>query len=1351
MEAINRFKEFFQEFTDENGERIYMKKIQLMISEGHRSLTVNFKNILHFDPELGRQLRETNSARTIRAAERALTDLVHLEDPEYSDKLHVRPYNIYGEQKHTLRSLRAEHLGTLVSIDAIVTGATQVKPLLTLGMFKCRNCDTNMRRMQIDGKYNPPYLCENPECGRKGPFQLIQEHSEFIDWQKLIIQEKPEDLLPGQLPVSFTSILQDDIVDTVRPGDRVAIVGILQSRPESQLKTGATATYFKYIDILYTERETGEFEKIQITEEDVEKIMELSKDPFIANKIVQSIAPSIWGNDSVKEAIALLLFGGTPKEGIEGMRLRSESNVFLIGDPGTAKSQLLKYVSTIAPRGLFTSGRGSSAAGLCISRDSQILLSDRIQAIGQLVEENFASGEAQKHDENMEFQINTSPENSVFHSRDLQIESQPISRYWRIKSPRELIKITSKTGKKLTLTPETSILSIDEIHGLIWKPARLLKPDDRLATAKSLPISGKKEPPSMFELIADYPGRLSLLNVENAVNKLINKIREKKKLSIRSIAQKLGVSEASIYRWRCQDKIGIISLNHFIQLCNLLGESAEKYLSKKIYLQAKNGQTVILPRYMNENWFYILGLLAGDGRISIDTRETGYGGIAIGLSNRETILMNSFEDLFTSIGFKVTKSEGTEERPAEYRIWSKLIYHIFSKFGLSPSPKSKDISPNTEILFYQKKYLQSYLRGLFDADGWIHVRKERSRGSSHVGFASTSKKLIDFIQYGLARFGIMPYIRIKEPKTTINMFGKQINSKNQIYELTFSNYSDILRFSEKIGFKHPAKCNKLLKYCMVRKEKHNNDDNIPVLTTIRDLLKFYNYTNKELAGYKNAFSPSTPIKSISRDRLKKIIEKLIPDRSRCRIKIPFEIRNKFYREIKKSIADDQILTITGLQEMQIYDYFIRRDRNPSIPIIVFERLLESKISVNEGIKRFLLNIIDENLNYHEIYLKKYEMLKSLSNSDIFWDKVKSVEAIQSEDPYVYDLTIPRTHNFLVNGFVVHNTAAVMRDSESGEMALEAGALVLADRGIACIDEFDKMRPDDRDAIHEAMEQHTVSIAKAGIVATLNSRTSILAAANPKYGRWDPMKDPRTQLNMPPTVLSRFDLIFVMADEPNPEADEKLSSHILGLHRDAVLDKEPPIPRDLLTKYIAYARQACKPVLSDEALEIIKQFYLSLRSKSVSTTGGTEGRRRMVNPIAITARQLESLVRLAEARAKMSLSNTVTARDASAAVKLMEVTMKQIAMDEETGTFDADRWIGGVSTKTRSRTEMIDDLIDLVEKNLPEDQKGRGVAIDDIIRVGKDQDIEEDTINAAIEQLLRDGLLFKPREGYVKRI
>ncbi|MFX0064422.1 MAG: LAGLIDADG family homing endonuclease [Candidatus Hermodarchaeota archaeon] len=1249
MEAINRFKEFFQEFTDENGERIYMKKIQLMISEGHRSLTVNFKNILHFDPELGRQLRETNSARTLRAAERALVDLVHLEDPEYSDKLHVRPYNIHGEQKHTLRSLRAEHLGTLISIDAIVTGATQVKPLLTLGMFKCRNCDTNMRRMQIDGKYNPPYLCENPECGRKGPFQLIQEQSEFIDWQKLIIQEKPEDLLPGQLPVSFTAILQDDIVDTIRPGDRVAIVGILQSRPESQLKAGTTATYFKYIDVLYADRETGEFEKIQITEEDVEKIMELSKDPFIVNKIVQSIAPSIWGNDSVKEAIALLLFGGAPKEGIEGMKLRSESNVFLIGDPGTAKSQLLKYVSTIAPRGLFTSGRGSSAAGLtaAVMRDSEsgemaleagaLVLADRgiacmsgdtkiLTSKGSIkIEDLFNQSESKCSQQIIDdiLILDCSKEfHQVFGLMNYKIQPNKIIKI--IKKPikdRKLYKLTNELGFPIKLT-EDHLIPVWKNNSVIWEKVENLDKNSIIIFPRNPPFLNKVPyiidliDPELFVLMSDELANLLKYEIADKFGSVTN-----------------GSKILEVPRWifsgnSKRNSIKIKYLKKIIRDCQLESENIYPMITR--FHAGASSAEFKLPLKLSPDLCEIAGLILSDG--SIAQKKT------ISFYNNDASLLTHFKDLCKEVGVKCAEYDYSHEYEATIRgkkftskrsptrvIHSKVISSILHNLGIPYGEKSKDNSMHFSVIeTLPEKHLSAFIRGWFDGDGGISKRKTIRNGREDttylLHFTSGIKGNLEHLQALLLKFGIRSYIN---------------KSTGGSQNLIITKKSNWVKFQKKVGSRCKNKASRLEEIL----ESRDFGDQIPdVGTKLKELRK-----NKLKIG-------RTSVKSVSSSSL----------------------------------------------------YYYEENESP-IPRTVLRDLLKE---------------------YKTLGLN-FSFLEKILHSDIIFVKLDKKEELPQES-WVYDLTLENVleePNFIANNWFIHN----------------------------CIDEFDKMRPDDRDAIHEAMEQHTVSIAKAGIVATLNSRTSILAAANPKYGRWDPMKDPRTQLNMPPTVLSRFDLIFVMADEPNPEADEKLSSHILNLHRDSVLDKEPPIPRELLTKYIAYARQRCNPVLSDEALEIIKQFYLSLRSKSVATTGGAEGRRRMVNPIAITARQLESLVRLAEARAKMALSNTVTARDASAAVKLMEVTMKQIAMDEETGTFDADRWIGGVSTKTRSRTEMIDDLIDLVERNLPDDQKGRGVAIDDIIRVGKDQDIDEDMINAAIEQLLRDGLLFKPREGYVKRI
>ncbi|MHA2231557.1 MAG: ATP-binding protein, partial [Candidatus Hodarchaeales archaeon] len=265
-----------------------------------------------------------------------------------------------------MRRVRAEHIARLVSIDGIVTRATEIKPLLTQAWFQClaEACGHEFVRRQEEGRYNPPVACPNPECNRKGPFKLLVERSTFVDWQRITLQEKPEDLPAGQMPQNFSSVLRDDLVDVVRPGDRVLVTGVLRSHPERMLKRGQLATYTRVLEGVACEKETEQYEKVEILPEDEENILELAQDPVIVRKIVQSIAPSIHGYEVVKEAIACLLFGGAGKETPDGMRIRGDVNILMVGDPGTGKSQILKNISSLAPRGLYTSGRGSSAAGL---------------------------------------------------------------------------------------------------------------------------------------------------------------------------------------------------------------------------------------------------------------------------------------------------------------------------------------------------------------------------------------------------------------------------------------------------------------------------------------------------------------------------------------------------------------------------------------------------------------------------------------------------------------------------------------------------------------------------------------------------------------------------------------------------------------------------------------------------------------------------------------------------------------------------------------------------------------------------------------------------------------------------
>ncbi|MHA1629652.1 MAG: ATP-binding protein [Candidatus Heimdallarchaeota archaeon] len=682
-DPVAAYNEFIREFRDEEGNFKYRQKIQEMTVQGGISLTVDFNDVIKFNPELARKTID-EPKEFLEAGNRAVAEVVEIEDSDYAfttRDFFLRFYNLAESETIPLRSIRSEHVGKLIMLNGIITRATVVKPLLVEGFFQCLNCNEIMIKAQEERRYNPPHHCENPGCGRAGPFKLLIEESKFIDWQKVTIQERPEDLPPGQMPRSVTVMLTNDLVDTVRPGDRVSVIGVLRSAPDfSQKSSGKLATFHVAMDANNIVPEEQEFDTIEITEEEEAKILELSRDPWIHTKIFESIAPSIYGNEEIKKSIALLLFGGIPKVLPDGLKIRGESNMLMIGDPGTAKSQILRYVATLAPRALYTSGKGTSAAGL--------------------------------------------------------------------------------------------------------------------------------------------------------------------------------------------------------------------------------------------------------------------------------------------------------------------------------------------------------------------------------------------------------------------------------------------------------------------------------------------------------------------------------------------------------------------------------------------------------------------------------------------------------------------------------TVAVLRDSDTGEFTLEAGALVLADRGICCIDEIDKMRKEDRSSIHEALEQRTVSVAKAGIVATLNARCSIIAAANPKFGRYITSRSAAENINLPVTILSRFDLIWIVRDEPKTESDQIKAQHILRLHTAGVAEKEPPIDKDLLRKYISYAKLNSHPRLGEEAAKRLEEFYLEMRKAGEASD----------SPIAITARQLESLIRLTESHARMALRNEASIEDAEAAISLLKESLRQVGIDPETGKIDIDVVMVGTSSSTRSKIETLMDIISELEA----ENQNKAVPMEKIIEKAAEFGMKRDFVERNIERMRQDGMLFQPRAGFIKK-
>ncbi|EME26479.1 DNA replication licensing factor MCM5 [Galdieria sulphuraria] len=266
------------------------------------------------------------------------------------------------------------------------------------------------------------------------------------------------------------------------------------------------------------------------------------------------------------------------------------------------------------------------------------------------------------------------------------------------------------------------------------------------------------------------------------------------------------------------------------------------------------------------------------------------------------------------------------------------------------------------------------------------------------------------------------------------------------------------------------------------------------------------------------------------------------------------------------------------------------------------------------------------------------------------------------------------------------TASVIRDAASGEFHLEGGAMVLADGGVVCIDEFDKMRLADRVAIHEAMEQQTISIAKAGITTVLNSRAAVLAAANPAFGRYDDTRAASENIEFQSTILSRFDLIFIVRDIRTDSRDSSIAKHVIGLHRqgqdtgllgssslqgspeDQIMIRESAfeagrIDMRTLRRFIAYARSRCSPRLTPEAAELLKNSYVSIRQELRQATIESDAKGETPPPVPITVRQLEAIVRLAEAIAKMSLSAVANEHHVLEALRLFRVSTMDAANSE----------------------------------------------------------------------------------------
>ena len=651
-------------------------------------------------------------------------------------------------------------------------------------------------------------------------------------------------------------------------------------------------------------------------------------------------------------------------------------------------------------------------------------------------------------------------------------------------------------------------------------------------------------------------------------------------------------------------------------------------------------------------------------------------------TNNDDKLINEFINYAKKLGLNPKLRNPHEGKTAKEVVISSVeLYNFFDLLGINGRSKEKVVP---DLLFRcSKEEIKAFLSAFFDAEA--SVDKTRPK----ITITSSSEKLLRQIQHLLLRFGIRSQLHETYSRATNSRTPKL----RKYYRLTITG-ENTLKFAEEIGFTVESKI------CSWKVKNNPNLDVIPDVSTIlRETRKLLGLTQSECGVSRSTYQHlERGDRRLSRNTLAKIVE-----------------------------------------------------------------AFKSKLNGN---KQAEFNV---------------RFLELLANSDIFWDEVVEIETYKPEHPFVYDLQVLEHHNFVANDIFVHNsqllryvhriaprsvyttgkgtttaglTATAVRDEIDGRWTLEAGALVLADKGIALVDEIDKMRKEDRSALHEALEQQTVSIAKAGINAILRARCALLAAANPKHGRFNRYEPLVEQIDLSPTLLSRFDLIFILTDEPDEKRDELLARHVLDVHElgerleqskvnpinpsivEAKAEKiKPAIEPELLRKYIAYAKKTVFPVLTKEAKDKIVEFYKSLRAMAKSDEHES---------IPITARQLEALIRLAEASARVRLSNEVTVEDAERAIRIFKKSLEQIAIDPETGKIDIDYAFTGTSATQRDRIAIIKRIIEELEK-----EHERGAPEEEIFRRAEEKGISREKAEEILSKLRQKGEIYSPRYGYYR--
>ncbi len=558
-----------------------------------------------------------------------------------------------------------------------------------------------------------------------------------------------------------------------------------------------------------------------------------------------------------------------------------------------------------------------------------------------------------------------------------------------------------------------------------------------------------------------------------------------------------------------------------------------------------------------------------------------------------------------------------------------------------------------------------------------------------VGVSNTDKKIVLKSKKLFEKiFGIKTNINIQENNRNKKLYTVRLNSKNA-YLFFEKNFKEVLEKSKNKRIPNNVKASKKNIRREFLKSYFEGDGfvdsyRVGYITSsygmacdLQDLLLSLNITSK-------IFEEKRKIEEKTKSYYKVVIQS-------------YESIKEFYSVVKEDKRKEKIKKILEKSKNK------NNSREELVPLELLEDFnnILKELNISDG---YFVNNIKRKQNANVRTLKKYykkieekiknkkikkdlkekiEFYKNLLYGDLKFLKVKSIKKLKNKkEKYVYDVTIVPTKTFISHGVVLHNT---------------------------------------------------ISISKANIQATLPSKTTVLAAANPKFGRFDSYQNLFTQIDMPPALINRFDLIFIVRDIPDTESDKRMAKHILQLHKNP--EVKSVIDDKLLRKYFAYAKQNIKPELTEEALEEIQNYYVKMRNQ-------TDGDNKT---IPLSARQLEALVRLAEASAKTRLDSKVLKKDAERAINLLHYCLTQVATDES-GKIDIDKITTGITSSTRNKIYMLKKVIEELEGEI-----GNKIPKKDIEERAKVKGIDPSELDELLIKLIRSGDIYEPTPGTYSRL